>query len=403
MRNGMIHPLPKRESEQKTRKRAKDAKLAYNRRTRTVEPTGRAHMLDNPFTPSFGRIPPFMAGRKILIQDMISALEGNGNDPLLQSVIVGARGTGKTALLTLIAELASERGWVCANTSCIPGMLEDIVEQVKSNGSQLLEPPTGTRLKALTIGQLVGAEWERAAEPKGNWRTQMNALLDELAEKGAGLLITVDEVSAQQEEMIQLASVYQHFIRERRRVALVVAGLPHHVSQLVDDELISFLRRASRIELDRIEDFEIEDALVRTVEEGGKAIADDALETCVEAIDGFPYMMQLVGFRSWDASGNSQAITAEDASKGAAIAQRDLERQILVPTWANLSPGDREFCRVLAQGNRTAIDIAKAMDKKPNYVSKYKQRLLEHGVIEADAYSALSFSLPGFEEFVKRQ
>ena len=43
------------------------------------------------------------------------------------------------------------------------------------------------------------------------------------------------------------------------------------------------------------------------------------------------------------------------------------------------------------------------MEKKPNYVSKYKQRLLEHGVIEADAYSELSFSLPGFEEFVKRQ
>ena len=43
------------------------------------------------------------------------------------------------------------------------------------------------------------------------------------------------------------------------------------------------------------------------------------------------------------------------------------------------------------------------MGKMPNYVSKYKQRLLEQGVIEQDLYSRLSFCLPDFQDFVIRE
>ena len=43
------------------------------------------------------------------------------------------------------------------------------------------------------------------------------------------------------------------------------------------------------------------------------------------------------------------------------------------------------------------------MGKKPNYASKYKQRLLEQGVIEQDPYPRLGFCLSGLEEFAKRE
>ena len=359
-------------------------------------------ILDNPFTPSFGRTPPYLAGRKMLLQDLARAFEGNGNDPLLQSVFVGARGSGKTTMLTLAADLASARGWVAASVSCAPGMLEDILQRTMAAGAEFIEQATGhTRLKGLSIGQIVSAEWEYARQADANWRTLMTNALEELADRGVGLLITVDEVRTRQEEMIQLATIFQHFIRENRRVSLLMAGLPHHISQLVDDDAVSFLRRASRITLGRIEDFEIRDALRRTVEEGGKRIDDDAVDLCVAAIDGFPYMMQLVGFRTWDASGREETISGEHAERGVDAASHDMLQQILVPTWASLSAGDKAFCLALADGNSTAREIARELSKKPNYVSKYKQRLLEQGVIEQDPYERLHFCLPGFEDFVR--
>lgn len=91
-------------------------------------------------------------------------------------------------------------------------------------------------------------------------------LLDQLGEKGIGLLITVDEVKVTVPEMKELARVYQRFVREGRNVALLMAGLPHSVSGLLNDEDVSFLRRARKHSLARIPDREIREAVALTVE-----------------------------------------------------------------------------------------------------------------------------------------
>lgn len=355
---------------------------------------------NNPFTPSFGGLPLYMAGRTLLVNDLSRAFRGNGNDPYLQTVFVGARGTGKTALLTRSCELASSQGWVCASVTCSEGMLDDLIQRAIDASAGLVSADGNPRLKGLSLGQLIGVEWEPSARPQANWRTQVTRLLDRLSETGTGLAITVDEVRPNVPEMEQLASTFQHFVREERRVALLMAGLPHQVSQLVNGDAVSFLRRATRADLGSIDDGDIADALVRTVEEGGKRIGAAAVDICTDAIGGFAYMMQLVGFRVWDASGEAHEIGRDDARRGVEAARRDLDQQIIIPTWASLSDGDRAFCRSLAAGNRDARAIAEDMGKKPNYVSKYKQRLLEQGVIGQDAYARLSFALPGFEAFV---
>lgn len=99
-----------------------------------------------------------------------------------------------------------------------------------------------------------------------------DALLDQLAEQDIGLLITVDEVKVTVPEMKRLAQVYQHFVTEGRKVALLMAGLPQAVSALFGDDDVSFLRRARKHVLGRIPDGEIRDALLLTVNEGGRSI-----------------------------------------------------------------------------------------------------------------------------------
>lgn len=355
---------------------------------------------NNPFTPSFGRTPLYMAGRSLLVNNLAKAFRGNGNDPYLQTAFVGARGTGKTALLSRACEIASGEGWVSASTTCVSGMLDDLLQQALAASTELVESPGKAKLKGVTIGQVIGLEWDPAENIPANWRMRMSQLIDKLAETGTGLLLTVDEVRANVAEMERLSAVFQHFVREEKRVALLMAGLPHQISQLVNSDAVSFLRRATKVNLGPIDDMEISDALEKTAADGGKTFDQKALDECVNAISGFAYMMQLVGFRAWDASGEVDRIAVEDARRGIALAKHDLEQQILIPTWTNLSNGDRAFCRALALGNRSAKAIAAFMGKKPNYVSKYKQRLLEQGVIEQDAYARLDFSLPGFKEFV---
>ena len=41
----------------------------------------------------------------------------------------------------------------------------------------------------------------------------------------------------------------------------------------------------------------------RTIEDSGKRIEERALDQAVRTIGGFPFMMQLVGYRSWQEAG----------------------------------------------------------------------------------------------------
>ncbi len=359
----------------------------------------------NPFTPTFGQIPPFMAGRSHIVEELLRAFGNGAGDPNLSTIFVGARGTGKTALLTYLSEEAAPRGWVTASVSAVPGMLEDIIERARESSREFLEQEGSARLKGVTVAQLFGVEWEHRDNPEGNWRTRMNKILDALNEHGVGLLITVDEVQVDLDEMVQLAAVYQHFVRERRGVALLMAGLPAKVSSLLRHDSISFLRRANYYQLGKIDDGEIESAFRMTIENAGKAITQEACVAAVQAIDGFPYMMQLVGYRAWYEAQDSGTIAKEHVEAAIGLAERDIRNKILDTTYNELSDGDAAFLRAMLQDEACSSisDIAQRMGVRSNYASQYRIRLLEHGVIEEARRGKVSFAIPRMREYLEEK
>ena len=180
-----------------------------------------------------------MAGRETLVEDLSAAFAHGLGDPNLCTVISGARGTGKTALLSFMADEAASQGWISVNTTASEGMLEDILLQTGREAANFLDAIDSRKLRGINIGQFIGLEWDNESERPANWRLHMTEALEQLAEHDIGLLITVDEVSASFSEMKQLARIYQHFIREGRKVGLLMAGLPFAVSGLLSDEDVS--------------------------------------------------------------------------------------------------------------------------------------------------------------------
>ena len=82
-------------------------------------------------------------------------------------------------------------------------------------------------------------------ERQVDWRRLGAQLLSLLAEKRTGLLFTVDEIhSADRTELSQLAADVQHFIRDGLPITLIFAGLPAAVSDLLNEGIATFRRRA---------------------------------------------------------------------------------------------------------------------------------------------------------------
>lgn len=58
----------------------------------------------NPFTPSFGEIPLFLAGREQLMGVFEEAFKAEERRPELTTLLSGPRGMGKTTVLSVLSQ-----------------------------------------------------------------------------------------------------------------------------------------------------------------------------------------------------------------------------------------------------------------------------------------------------------
>ena len=174
---------------------------------------------------------------------------------------------------------------------------------------------------------------------------------------------------------------------------------------LLQDKSVSFFRRACQRHLGRIDDFEIERAMRRTIEDSGKTMDPAALDRAVRAVDGFPFMMQLVGYRAWEEGRSAEHLGIAEVERGIQSARHDMRARVLSATLDELSDGDVRFIAAMVDddGESRVADIAQRLGVSGNYAAQYRRRLIEHGVIGARGRGKVDFELPGMREYVRDQ
>lgn len=357
---------------------------------------------ENPFTPSFGEIPAHVAGRRQIIADVTGALAKKTRSPELTSLFSGARGTGKTTLLSVLANKAEGLGWISVNVTALPGMLDDIEVSLTQRASHLTLTSSKKHITGVQVAGIGGISISDSPSGKNNWRSRVSNVLDELSGSETGLFLTVDEIDPELPELVELVAIYQHFVREGRKVALMMAGLPGKVSNIQSDKTVSFLRRAQGFTLGRINDFDVRDALVRTIAENGRTADEEGLEEAVSAIAGFPFLLQLIGYRAWNVSPTSSEISGKDFKEGISIAKVEMKSRILEATYREFSEGDVKFTRAMLEdeGETKTSDLVLRLGWSDSQVAQYRRRLIDAGVIGYRGRGRVGFELPYFREFL---
>ena len=357
----------------------------------------------NPFTPIFGAVPLYPAGRDRILNDMHKAFLNWTGSPDITSILIGPRGSGKTALLYMIGEEAKKEGWIVTDTIARKGMLEDIYQDILQQ-ADFLDPYVNARLSSFGVAN-VEFSIERNEEEKPNWRSKMNSVMQQFMNLDTGLLILVDEVIADLDEMVDLAATYQLLRQRYPKISLVMAGLPSNVYALLNDRSVSFLRRARQHNLERISDQDVWLSFRKTVEKGGKQIDEKYKDEIVSTIDGFAYMMQLAGYYIWEASDERKEISKADVRNGIEYAKREFRIGVLDHTYLELSDMDREFLFAMLKDERYSnlTDISERLGKTTGYCSTYKKRLLQSGIIEEKCGKKFEFAIPLFREYLMEQ
>ena len=354
----------------------------------------------NPFHPAFGAPPPVLIGREDVLSDVRDGmLEGAGSEYRTNKVI-GPRGVGKTVVLEAAANVARVEGWVVVNVTASASMLNEILELASDRTAHLM----GSNNRALTqvgLGPVsVGfAKPETKREP--GWRVQMEKILDQLEQRGTGLFFTVDEVSTRHEALQEFGKRYQHFQREGRNVALLVAGLPLNMEEFQKLPDTTFIRRAIPHELSNVPIPAVRRALLETFTENGRKVENDALRYAADATEGYPFLVQLVGAQIWRRSGNG-VVTLAEAEAGVEAARRRIGETVHSSSMADLSPVAKTFLIKMAQddGPSRMKDITERAGWSAEQSNVYRSRLITAGMIRPAKHGYVEFAFPYLREYL---
>lgn len=365
------------------------------------------HATENPFKPTAGGEPPLLIGRAKVIRDFEKGLDNGVGAPGRIMLVTGARGTGKTVMLTIFGDKARARKWDVIEETASMGLCERLANELHDHDGMLdrisVKPSVSFAGASVSLGE---AELSPKRMPE-TLRKAMSRRLDVLEKHHRGLLITIDETqAADRNDLIAIATAIQHQIRERRNIAIVFAGLPQMVSDLFNDEVITFLRRAKTNVLTDVPIDDVRSAFATTFRSSGMTIDDDQLRTAAEATAGYPYMIQLVGYYVWDAADlrESDVITDQDVADGIAEARDDLDNAVCIPELHGLSRNDKAYLEAMAEvdGPSATADVARRMGRTDNYAATYRKRLLDAYVIRETERGEVDFAVPFLREYLRR-
>jgi hypothetical protein len=235
-----------------------------------------------------------------------------------------------------------------------------------------------------------------------SFRLKVELLTSLLAENETGLLITLDELHYRQaSELREFGTVVQHAFRERRDLAFVGAALPAAIDELLNDEILTFMRRADRHHVGAVA--AVREAIAQPLATRGRSITDDALDAMVAAIEGYPFFIQLVGDQVWRKAGTTSEITLAVAQEGIAAARRRLGQLVHAPALAEASNVDKSFLLAMAQDDGASLlgDIAKRLNVDSNYAGQYRLRLIALELIAPAGYGRVQFTLPYLRDYLR--
>lgn len=360
----------------------------------------------SPFNPGYGKRPAVYGGRDDEVDELTAVFDTMDFGEHSSVLVSGLRGAGKTAMLTILHDAAQERGWLVISDDASRGLMDRVMKSTIPRLVAALSPASKARLTALNIWQF-GASWEyqsRRDDAVPQLRTELAALSEAL--DGAGILITIDEVSSGKtrlRELAQFALQVQHALTDGVPIMVVFAGVKVDLDELLRQEHLTFLRRSKEFDFRRLTAAQTTSVLRRTIEFGGRDVTDDALDRLVTISQGYPYLIQLAGDYAWRRDATSSSITLDDAQYSLEKAIKAVQSRVISRVYDDLSDVDQEFLRAMAvdEGRTRIADIKSRMGKSDQYVQVYKNRLIGSGYVQSAGRGYVEFSLPYLDQYIR--
>ncbi len=382
----------------------------------------------NPFAPGAGTPPPELAGREGLRETVRIALERvRLGLPTKSLLMIGLRGVGKTVLLDRMRDDAEAEGIQTLRIEApegrsLPAMLAPQLRQAllrlsrnaqaKALSQRALRALAGfakaLKVKYHDIEVGVDLDPEPGLADNGDLEHDLQALLEAVGaaakKAGTALAMFVDELQYVEETQLAALITALHRAAQRRLpIVLIGAGLPQLRGQMglaksYAERLFDFP------EIGPLNEADARIAIAKPALDEGVVINEDALRSIVRKTQGYPYFLQEWGKHAWDTAAKSP-ITAADVKRASAGAVAALDESFFRVRFDRLTPSEKVYLRAMAElgpGPHRSGDIADQLGRKVTSLGPTRNQLIAKGMIWSPNHGDTAFTVPLFDEFMKR-
>ena len=382
----------------------------------------------NPYAPGAGTPPPELAGRDSVLADARTAIQRNQSGKSARSfMFVGLRGVGKTVLLNEVQVIAEEQGALTdfievsihepLSKTIIPTLratllkldrIKGVSEKVKK-GLRVLKSFVGAvKVKYDDVEFSVDVDAEPGVADSGTLTRDLAELFLAVGEaakaRNASIVILIDEIQNLPAEEFEALIMAVHRINQKSLPLLVVgAGLPLLVK--LSGEAKSYAERLFEYpDIGPLDPIEAARAIREPAAEADVVFTDEAIEAVIEKTKGYPYFLQEWGYQSWNTAEGSP-ITAKDVEIASEVAVRRLDQNFFRSRYERLSDPQKRYLRAMAElgpGPHKTGDIAKNIGKQSSQLGPTRDALIISGMIYSPKYGYAAFTVPLFDEFMRR-
>lgn len=382
----------------------------------------------NPYSPGAGTPPPELAGRDRLREQVRVAIERiRVGNPSKSVLMVGLRGVGKTVLLERM-RIDGEGAGVLAiqmeapENRSLPALIAPRLRQVLLHLSRVEAAKSLARrgLKALSgfarslkvKYKDIEVGFDEDPEPgladNGDLEIDLTTLLGEVgsaAQKAStALVMFIDELQyLKTDQFAALISALHRSAQKKLPLTVVGAGLPQ-LRGLAGNAKSYAERLFDFPMVDKLTESEAEIAIVKPARDRGVQFNDDAIAEIVAATHGYPYFLQEWGKHAWDVADQSP-ITLDDVKTASVEAVAALDESFFRVRFDRLTPSEKRYLRAMAElgpGPHRSGDIAQTLSKAVNSLGPVRKALITKGMIWSPSHGDTAFTVPLFDEFMKR-
>jgi len=248
---------------------------------------------------------------------------------------------------------------------------------------------------------------ERATyDPARLW--DLPALFEELGAAAAAanrpVAIFVDELQSLKQDEFSALIMAVHKVNQRELPILFIgAGLPQVMAlagnaKSYSERLFNFSPIDALCEQDAV------DAIVNPAAAEEVKFEAEAVSEILRVTERYPYYLQQWAHDSWNLA-EGDTITWRNVVDATPISTAALDRSFFRVRYDRCSPNEKTYMRALAElgpGHQKSAEVAGVLGKTVNQISPARAQLIKKAMIFAQSPGTICFTVPLFDQFMKR-